>query len=111
MGFQDFDDEGRVLMADFSAFTLINAYFPNSQEAGSRLDYKLAFCQAILETCESLTKKGQNILLCGDYNIAHTPIDLARPKDNEGNPGYLTGRTGLDGHLHLRGVRGHVSPF
>lgn len=89
MGYQDFDDEGRVLLADFPAFTLINAYFPNSQEAGARLDYKLAFCQAMLETCESLTKKGKNILLCGDYNIAHKPIDLARPKDNEGNPGYL----------------------
>jgi exodeoxyribonuclease-3 len=85
----EFDDEGRTLVADFNDFTLIAAYFPNSQDAGARLDYKLAFCDAMLRLCNSLVKKGRHILLCGDYNIAHTPIDLARPKANEGNAGYL----------------------
>jgi exodeoxyribonuclease-3 len=85
----EFDDEGRTLVADFKDFTLIAAYFPNSQDAGARLGYKLAFCDAMLRLCNSLVKKGRHILLCGDYNIAHTPIDLARPKANEGNAGYL----------------------
>jgi len=85
----EFDCEGRTLVADFDGFTLIAAYFPNSQDAGARLDYKLAFCGAMLRLCNSLVKKGRHILLCGDYNIAHTPIDLARPKANEGNAGYL----------------------
>jgi exodeoxyribonuclease-3 len=85
----EFDDEGRTLVADFKDFTLIAAYFPNSQDAGARLGYKLAFCDAMLRLCNALVKKGRHILLCGDYNIAHTPIDLARPKANEGNAGYL----------------------
>jgi exodeoxyribonuclease-3 len=89
MGKPEFDDEGRTLAADFKNFTLIAAYFPNSQDAGKRLDYKLAYCAAMLRLCNSLVKKGRRILLCGDYNIAHTPIDLARPKENEGNAGYL----------------------
>jgi exodeoxyribonuclease-3 len=89
MGKAEFDDEGRTLVADFKDFTLIAAYFPNSQDAGARLDYKLAFCGTMLRLCNALVKKGRHILLCGDYNIAHTPIDLARPKANEHNAGYL----------------------
>jgi exodeoxyribonuclease-3 len=89
LGIGEFDDEGRVLQADFKDFVLISAYFPNSQEGGARLDYKLAFCAAILHCCDTLVSQGRHLVLCGDYNIAHTPIDLARPKDNEDNPGYL----------------------
>jgi exodeoxyribonuclease-3 len=89
MGKAEFDCEGRTLVADFNDFTLIAAYFPNSQDAGARLEYKLAFCAAMLRLCNALVKKGRHIVLCGDYNIAHTPIDLARPKANEGNAGYL----------------------
>ena len=89
LGKDEFDNEGRVLIAEFKEFSLIATYFPNSQDAGRRLDYKLAFCAAILRLCNSLVKKGRHFLLCGDYNIAHKPIDLARPKENENNPGYL----------------------
>ena len=89
MGKSEFDDEGRTLVADYKDFTLIAAYFPNSQDYGKRLDYKLAFCAAMLRLCNALVKKGRRVLLCGDYNIAHTPIDLARPKENEDNAGYL----------------------
>ncbi|GHU80506.1 exodeoxyribonuclease III [Spirochaetia bacterium] len=89
MGVAAFDDEGRVLQADFKDFVLISAYFPNSQDAGARLGYKLDFCAAMLELCNKLVRAGRHLVLCGDYNIAHTPIDLARPKENEGNAGYL----------------------
>lgn len=89
LGAPEFDDEGRALVADFKDFTLIAAYFPNSQDGGKRLDYKLAFCANILKLCNSLVKKGRHFVLCGDYNIAHTAIDLARPKQNEKSPGYL----------------------
>jgi exodeoxyribonuclease-3 len=85
----EFDDEGRALVAEYNDFSLIAAYFPNSQDAGKRLDYKLAFCDAMLRLCNSLVKKGRHFLLCGDYNIAHTAIDLARPKENENSAGYL----------------------
>ena len=82
LGRAEFDDEGRTLQAEFKDFTLIAAYFPNSQEGGARLDYKLAFCGAMLGLCNGLVRQGRHFLLCGDYNIAHTPIDLARPKEN-----------------------------
>jgi len=89
LGISEFDDEGRVLQADFRDFTLISAYFPNSQEEGRRLDYKLGFCDAILKLCKKYRKEKRHFILSGDYNIAHTPIDLARPRENEGNAGYL----------------------
>lgn len=88
-GYPEFDDEGRVLIADYPEFSVISAYFPNSQEAGARLGYKLDFCAAMLETCNRLVSSGKNVILCGDYNIAHKPIDLANPKSNEKNAGYL----------------------
>lgn len=89
-----FDDEGRVTIAKYiksesEKLAVISAYFPNSQDAGARLDYKLGFCQAILEKCDALVSEGFNIVLNGDYNIAHKPIDLANPKSNEHNAGYL----------------------
>ncbi len=89
IGISEFDDEGRVLVADFENVSVISAYFPNSQEGGARLGYKLDFCAAVFDFCNALKKSGRNIILCGDYNIAHKPIDLANPKANEANPGYL----------------------
>lgn len=88
-GKPEFDSEGRVLIADYRDFSLIAAYFPNSQHERKRLDYKLAFNDAILKLCKSIVKKGRRFLLCGDYNVAHTPIDLTHPKANENNAGYL----------------------
>jgi exodeoxyribonuclease-3 len=89
LGRPEYDDEGRTIVADYGDFVLIDAYFPNSQEAGDRLSYKLGFCAAIKETCDRLVSSGRHVIVCGDYNIAHKPIDLANPKSNEGNPGYL----------------------
>ena len=89
MGDERFDDEGRVTIAKYGKTAVISAYFPNSQDGGARLDYKLAFCEAMLKKCDQLVADGFDIVLCGDYNIAHKPIDLANPKSNEKNPGYL----------------------
>ena len=89
LGDERFDDEGRVLAATYGSLVVISAYFPNSQEGGKRLDYKLAFDDAILDFCKKIVSDGKHILLCGDYNVAHKPIDLANPQSNEKNPGYL----------------------
>lgn len=89
MGINDFDNEGRFISAKFNDFTLINAYFPNSQEKGKRLDYKLAFLDAMHQYANNLVENGENVVICGDYNIAHEEIDLARPKQNTENPGFL----------------------
>lgn len=89
LGIDEFDDEGRVAIASFGDLDVISAYFPNSQDMGARLDYKLRFCAAIMELCSGIAASGRHFLLSGDYNIAHKPIDLANPQANEGNPGYL----------------------
>ena len=89
LGNTEFDDEGRTIAAFFKDLAVISAYFPNSQEGGKRLQYKLDFCSAIYEYCNNLVKNNYNIVLCGDYNIAHKSIDIENPKANEKNPGYL----------------------
>ena len=89
LGLSEFDAEGRILQAEYSDFTLISAYFPNSQDERKRLDYKLSFCGAIFELCQKYRKDKRHFVLSGDYNIAHTPIDLARPNENEDSAGYL----------------------
>ena len=89
LGIPEFDDEGRTTIAYFGNLAVISAYFPNSQGEGARLPYKLGFCDAMFKKCTSLVAEGFNIVLGGDYNIAHKAIDLANPKANEKNAGYL----------------------
>ena len=89
LGVKEFDAEGRTCIVEFEEITMIGCYFPNSRDAGARLGYKLDYCNAIFEYCTGLSKKRRPYLICGDYNIAHRPIDLARPKANEGSAGYL----------------------
>lgn len=88
MGRKAFDDEGRVQALEFDRVVLINAYFPNSQDERARLDYKLAFCKAMTAFCNRYVKAGKHLILCGDYNIAHQEIDLARPKENQNSAGF-----------------------
>ena len=78
-----------MLVCEYRGFVLINAYFPNSQRDHSRLDYKLRFCNAMLRFLNRLRRQGKNIVLCGDYNIAHKEIDLRNPKQNRDNAGFL----------------------
>jgi len=91
MGLENFfeDTEGRVLSLEMKDFVLINAYFPNSQRDHARLSFKLEFCDAMMKYLESLRNKGKNIILCGDYNIAHKEIDLKNPKTNTKAAGFL----------------------
>ncbi|AAC65116.1 MULTISPECIES: exodeoxyribonuclease III [Treponema] len=88
-GVPAFDCEGRMLAARFGELTVVSAYFPNAQEGGKRLAYKLDFCAAFRAFCDEERTAGQHVILCGDYNIAHKEIDLAHPQENEGNPGFL----------------------
>ncbi len=83
----EFDREGRILTLEFSDFFFINAYFPNAQEELKRLDYKLAFDEAMLAYANRL-KAEKSVVLCGDFNVAHQEIDLARPRENRGNAGF-----------------------
>lgn len=86
-----FDEEGRVLVLDYSNFRLLNAYFPNGGGSEERLAYKMDFCEYILEYARAY--RGENpqrpLIVCGDVNTAHKEIDLARPKENSTRSGFL----------------------
>lgn len=84
-----FDCEGRILITEYAEFTLLNIYFPNGQKDSERLKYKLDFYDATLDFCESSRKKGEKLIICGDFNTAHNEIDLARPMENENVSGFL----------------------
>jgi exodeoxyribonuclease-3 len=82
-------DEGRVLAARYGDLNVLSCYFPNSQEGGKRQGPKLAYFDAMNKAAAALVKKGQHVLVTGDYNVAHHEIDLARPDDNHENPGFF----------------------
>jgi len=107
IGVQKFDDEGRVLIAEYPYFFLINAYFPNSQRDHARLSFKLEFCKAIHQKLTQLEKE-KPVVLCGDFNIAHQEIDLKNPKSNQNNAGFLPEeRSWMEGFLKS----GYVDTF
>jgi exodeoxyribonuclease-3 len=83
------DREGRVLTAEFKNFIFVSAYFPNSQREHARLPFKLKFCRSFHRFCERELQRGKSLILCGDFNIAHTEIDLKNPKSNMKNAGFL----------------------
>ena len=87
MDIPEYDQEGRVLTLEFEDFFLVNAYFPNAQHGLLRIDFKLQFNHEIHNFLDRLAEK-KSVVICGDLNVAHKPIDLANPKQNEKNPGY-----------------------
>lgn len=89
LGETGFDREGRVLAVRYERLLIVSAYFPNSQDEGRRLDYKLAFCARMEKALAAWRKRRLQVILMGDFNIAHEPIDLARPRQNENSAGYL----------------------
>ncbi|OQX30075.1 MAG: exodeoxyribonuclease III [Spirochaeta sp. LUC14_002_19_P3] len=89
LGIDEFDSEGRMQIIHFGNLVILNGYFPNSQAEGARLDYKLGFNHAVKKEGDALAAEGKMVIITGDYNVSHKPIDLARPKENENNPGYL----------------------
>jgi len=89
LGIPELDTEGRTIIATFPDFVLINCYFPNGQMSDERLQHKLKFYEAMLAKMEEIRQAGKNIVLCGDINTAHKPIDLANPKSNENTSGFL----------------------
>lgn len=93
----DSNKEGRIITAEYKDFYLVNVYTPNSKEDLSRLDLrKNKWDPAFLEHITNL-KKIKNVVFCGDLNVAHKEIDLAKPKQNEGRHGFTKEeRIGLD---------------
>lgn len=81
IGTEEHDQEGRVIAAEYKDFYVIVVYVPNSKNDLSRLDYRTTWDHAFLEFIKELEKK-KPVIVCGDFNVAHRDIDLARPKAN-----------------------------
>jgi len=84
-----FQSEGRLIIADYGDFLFYTGYFPNGGRDLSRVPYKLDFSEAVLQHAEEQRKRGRSIIICGDVNTAHEEIDLANPKTNRKNTGFL----------------------
>lgn len=89
LGIERFDVEGRAIISEYPGFTLLNVYFPNGKMGPERLQYKLDFYEAFLDIIQGMRKQGRRLVICGDVNTAHKPIDIARPKENEKVSGFL----------------------
>ena len=85
----EFDVEGRVVRSRFPGFHLYNIYFPNGQRGQERVDYKLAFYARLLDLCDQTHARGEQVVICGDFNTAHQEIDLKNPKENAKTSGFL----------------------
>lgn len=81
IGIDQHDEEGRVICAEFPGFFLVTVYTPNSGNGLRRLEYRQIWDRDFLAYLQSL-KKHKPVILCGDLNVAHRDIDLARPKPN-----------------------------
>ena len=88
MGIPELDREGRLVGAEFKDFFVCNVYFPNGGGGPERLAYKLSFYDAFLAFIEEKREK-KPVIFMGDVNTAHEEIDLARPKENKENTGFL----------------------
>jgi exodeoxyribonuclease III len=89
IGVQKFDLEGRVLRADFENFTLISVYIPSGTTGDIRQDFKMEFLTNFTSYIQNLRKERPNLIISGDYNICHKPIDINFPKKHEKMSGFL----------------------
>lgn len=89
LGIEKYDREGRVLLTEHDDFLLYNIYFPNGQRDHGRLQYKLDFYDELLPIINEQVESGNNVIVTGDWNTAHHPIDLARPKANLKTSGFM----------------------
>ncbi|MEO6455978.1 MAG: exodeoxyribonuclease III [Ginsengibacter sp.] len=83
------DFEGRVIRADFDEITLVNAYFPSGTSGEHRQAYKYIWLEEFLDYLNELKKERKKLIVCGDYNIAHTEIDIHNPGANKKTTGFL----------------------
>lgn len=89
LGEESFDSEGRCLTLHFEHFAFVTAYFPNGGRDEDHFQFKLAYYEKFLSHVKKLEKKYTHVIFCGDLNVAHNEIDLARPKENSKQIGFL----------------------
>ena len=99
LGIAEHDSEGRVLTAEYENFYLVTVYTPNSKDGLLRLPYRQVWDAAFLAFCKELETR-KPVIFCGDLNVAHAEIDLARPKANHKSAGFSDEeRAGFDAML------------
>lgn len=89
MDLHKYDSEGRVLRADFDDLTVVTVYIPNGSSTGERHQFKMDFLADFQHYISTLRETRPNIIVCGDFNIAHKPVDIYDPESHEGTSGYL----------------------
>jgi exodeoxyribonuclease III len=88
-GMPKYDSEGRILRTDFGDLTLLNCYFPSGTTGDIRQDFKMEFLADFYQWVHELRKLRPNLIIVGDYNIAHHEIDIHNPKGNKNSSGFL----------------------
>ena len=99
MGIEEHDKEGRVIAAEYKDYFLVTVYTPNSGSELVRLDYRKKWDQDFLHYVENL-EKTKHVIICGDLNVAHQPIDLKNPKANYNKTAGYT-QVEIDGFENL----------
>lgn len=99
MGVEEHDQEGRVMTAEFNEFYLVTVYTPNSGEGLKRLAYREKWDEAFRHYVSGLKEK-KHVIICGDLNVAHQPIDIARAKENYNKSAGYT-QVEIDGFTRL----------
>ena len=84
-----YDAEGRVLRVDFGDLTIVDAYIPSGTTGDVRQDFKMEFLEDFLVWVNELRQERPNLIICGDYNICHKPIDINHPERQIGVSGFL----------------------
>jgi exodeoxyribonuclease-3 len=82
------DREGRVLALEYPDFHLVNVYTPNAQDQLRRLDYRMRWDKAFRSYLKKLGANGKPVVFCGDLNVAHQEIDIARPRENRNSASF-----------------------
>ncbi|MBL0742893.1 exodeoxyribonuclease III [Chryseolinea lacunae] len=108
MGLEEHDQEGRVITAEYNTFFVVTVYTPNSGEGLARLDYRERWDREFREYLLWLNRR-KPVITCGDFNVAHQPIDIARPKENYNKSAGYTQRE-IDGFTRLLEA-GYVDTF
>lgn len=109
VGYHCADFEGRYLQFDYANTTVISMYFPSGSSSELRQDVKYEFLNWFLNHLDALMASGKDLILCGDFNIAHQKIDLKNWQSNQRNSGFLPQeRAWMD---HLLGPLGFVDAF
>lgn len=89
MGISLYDDEGRMIQADFGDFSFISSYFPSGTTGDVRQSFKYEFLDDVFGYMQDLKGNNQNLILSGDYNICHKAIDIHNPISNKNSSGFL----------------------